>query len=147
MKKKWLWLPLGLLGILLLGFGVLQLIPYGHDHQNPKVVLEPQWDSAETRALAQRTCFDCHSNETVWPWYSNVAPVSWLIQHDVDEGRQNLNFSEWDKFGNSYMADKIIEVLQDGEMPPALYLPIHPEANLTSEEKQQLLDGFRNSLP
>src|SRR5690348_18457917 len=86
---------LGLVLAAIVLFGLIQLIPYGHNHTNPPVAQEPTWDSPQTRDLAVRACFDCHSNETVWPWYSNIAPLSWLIQHDVDEGRQNLNFSDW----------------------------------------------------
>ena len=59
-------------------FLAIQFVPYGRDHSNPPVIGEPTWNSPETRALAVRACFDCHSNETVWPWYSNIAPVSWL---------------------------------------------------------------------
>src|SRR6478735_10619944 len=82
-----------------LGIGcvAIQFVPYGHAHTNPPVRLEPAWDSPQTRELAARACFDCHSNLTKWPWYSNVAPVSWLIQRDVDGGRAALNFSEWNK--------------------------------------------------
>jgi mono/diheme cytochrome c family protein len=76
-------------------FAVAQVVPYGHSRKNPPVVKEPAWDSPATRALAKQACFDCHSNETEWPMYSRVAPVSWLIQYDVDEGRAVLNFSEW----------------------------------------------------
>lgn len=75
-------------------FLLIQLIPYGRQHTNPPVVAEPAWDSPQTRDLAVRACFDCLSNDTVWPWYSNVAPISWLVQRDIDEGRQRLNFSE-----------------------------------------------------
>ena len=75
----------------------IQLAPYGRDHTNPPARREPAWDSPQTRSLAARACFDCHSNETVWPWYSNVAPFSWLVQRDVDKGRKDLNFSEWDR--------------------------------------------------
>ena len=64
---------------------------------NPPVTQEPKWDSARTRQLAADSCFDCHSNLTKWRWYSNVAPMSWLVQSDVDGGRAALNFSEWDK--------------------------------------------------
>src|SRR5215216_1353338 len=78
-------------------FVVLQLVPYGRRHDNPPTTREPAWDDPTTRALAVRACFDCHSNETRWPWYSYVAPVSWLTQRDVDEGRRELNFSEWDR--------------------------------------------------
>jgi hypothetical protein len=59
---------------------------YGRDHSNPPVRIEPRWDRARTRELAVRACFDCHSNQTRWPWYSHVAPISWLVQHDVEEG-------------------------------------------------------------
>jgi len=58
---------------------LIQLIPYGKNHTNPTVVGQPKWDSQQTRDLAKRACFDCHSNETIWPWYSNVAPISWLV--------------------------------------------------------------------
>ena len=77
------------------GFLLIQLVPFGRDHTNPPVVQEPKWDSPATRELAKRACFDCHSNETVWPWYSNIAPVSWLVANDTYEGRDHLNFSDW----------------------------------------------------
>src|SRR6185312_12833385 len=75
---------------------VIQAVPYGREHTNPPLRVEPAWDSKRTRELVVRTCFDCHSNETVWPWYSSIAPISWLIQRDVNQGRAHLNFSEWD---------------------------------------------------
>lgn len=124
---------------------LIQLVPYGRAHTNPPVVQEPAWDSPATRALAKRACFDCHSNETAWPWYTNVAPVSWMIQRHVDEGRQKLNFSDW---GNSRERelDEIAEVILEGEMPLPNYLPMHPEARLTPAEKQALIDGLNASL-
>src|SRR5574340_945670 len=73
--------------VVLAGFLLIQLVPYGRNHTNPPVTGEPRWDSPQTRALAARACFDCHSNETKWRWYSNIAPISWLIQRDVDSGR------------------------------------------------------------
>ncbi len=118
----------------------LQLVPYGRNHSNPPVRQEPQWDSPETRKLAERACFDCHSNEVKWPWYSHVAPVSWLVQHDVDEGREYLNFSEFDRPQKE--AKKAAEELEEGEMPPGIYTPMHPEAVLTPEEKAQLIRSF-----
>lgn len=85
----------------LIGLGVvllaIQAVPYSRQHSNPPGRREPAWDRPETRALAARACFDCHRNQTVWPWYSTVAPLSWLIQRDVDGGRRELNFSEWDR--------------------------------------------------
>jgi len=148
MKKlaKILILFLAILVILAVGFIFLQLIPYGKNHTNPAVVLEPPWDSVETRELAQKACFDCHSNETVWPWYSKIAPVSWLVQRDVDEGREKLNFSEWNRKTEFEELDEVGEVIQEGEMPPLTYYPTHPEARLSNSEKQQLIQGLQNSL-
>jgi hypothetical protein len=130
-----------ILGLLLL----IQLFPYGRDHMNPPVVSEPKWDSPQTRQLAARACFDCHSNETVWPWYTNIAPASWLVQYDVDEGREKFNFSDWLGYPLKE-ADEFAEVIQEGEMPPAQYLLIHSEARLTDAEKAQLIAGLNATL-
>ncbi|MBL8940700.1 MAG: heme-binding domain-containing protein [Archangium sp.] len=118
----------------------MQLVPYGRDHTNPPVKAEPQWTSPEVRALAVRACFDCHSNETKWPGYSNVAPVSWLVQHHVDEGRHELNFSEFDR--PQKHAKDAEEELREGEMPMGGYVAMHAEAKLTDAEKKQLGDAF-----
>ncbi len=127
-------------------FGLIQLVPYGRNHSDPPVVAEPQWDSPQTRALAVRACFDCHSNETVWPWYSNVAPVSWLVQRDVDEGRRRLNWSEWNVAGQRFERESGAEAVLEGTMPPWFYLPLHPAARLTAAEKQQLVTGLQNTF-
>ena len=66
---------------------VIQIVPYGRDHTNPKTVQEVKWNSPETRALAVDACFACHSNLTKWPWYTNIAPISWLTTRDVEDGR------------------------------------------------------------
>ncbi len=139
-------------GILIGLFLLIQLVAYGRNHTNPAVVAQPKWDSQQTQDLARRACFDCHSNETVWPWYSNVAPISWLIQRDVDEGRQRLNFSEWNvassttgRFRRNEGGD-MAETIQRGSMPPWFYLPIHPNAALSAAEKQQLINGLNASL-
>jgi hypothetical protein len=129
----------GLLLAALALFGIIQLVPYGREHANPAVVQEPQWSSPQVRAIAQRACFDCHSNVTIWPWYSNVAPFSWLIQHDVDEGRRRLNFSEWGR--GRQRSDEVGEVIQRGSMPPAYYVMLHPTAKLSSSEKDTLIRG------
>jgi hypothetical protein len=121
---------------------LIQLVPYGRAHANPAVVQEPMWDSPETLALTQRACFDCHSNETVWPWYSNVAPVSWQLQRHVEEGREHLNFSEWGQGGEGEETDELVEVILEGEMPPANYLLLHPEARLTAAEQDALVRGL-----
>jgi hypothetical protein len=122
----------------------IQFVPYGHGHANPQVSREPAWDRPLTRELAARACFDCHSNQTDWRWYTNVAPISWYIQHDVDNGRRRLNFSEWDRPQRE--ARNAPREVQRGDMPPAAYLPIHPEARLSDQEKQILIDGLRATV-
>jgi hypothetical protein len=128
----------------LLLFGLIQLVPYGRSHQNPAVVREYAWPSAEAKLVAERACYDCHSNETVWPWYSNVAPMSWLVQRDVDEGRQHLNFSDWGSGEHplNEIAEEIGETVQEGEMPPMNYVLLHPEAKLSAAEIGLIVQSF-----
>jgi len=135
----------------LIAFGVLvalalliQLVPYGRNHTNPAVVAEPNWDSAETKALYDRACADCHSNDTVWPWYSNIAPVSWLVQRDVEEGRRHLNTSAWGT--QRIEIGEVGEVIREGEMPMPVFLITHPEARLTQAEKEALAQGLLASF-
>ncbi|MFQ5962335.1 MAG: heme-binding domain-containing protein [Candidatus Methylomirabilales bacterium] len=123
--------------ILLLG---IQVIPYGRHHTNPPARVEPAWDSTETRELTVRACFDCHSNQTVWPWYANLAPFSWLVQSDVDEGRGKVNYSEWGRPQKE--AKQSAEEVQEREMPPWYYAMLHPEAQLSSSERQALIRGL-----
>jgi mono/diheme cytochrome c family protein len=135
MKRFLMWSLTGLLLLLV----VAQLVPYGRDHDNPPVVAEPTWDTPATRELARRACFDCHSNETQWPWYSNIAPLSWLIQRDVDEGRDELNWSEW---GSDGEGDESAETVIEGSMPPSTYSLLHPEARLSDQEIDALVAGL-----
>ena len=114
----------------------MQLVPYGRAHVNPPVVAEPRWDSPATRHLAERACFDCHSNETHWPAYGQVAPVSWLIQNDVDRGRAHLNFSEWQR-PQRHAKDAAEEVRRQ-DMPPWYYTPLHAPARLTDADRERL---------
>lgn len=132
-----------ILGLLVL-FVVIQLVPYGRAHDNPPGRMEPTWDSPQTRELAVRACFDCHSNETRWPWYSWVAPVSWLVAHDVEDGREHLNFSEFNREQED--ADEAAEEVEDGEMPLWFYKPLHSEARLNEEEQAALIRGLEATL-
>jgi hypothetical protein len=111
---------------------LIQLVPYGKDHSNPPVVLDAPWASAQAREVAVRACYDCHSNETVWPWYSRVAPASWLVYKDVVEGREELNFSEWG-YGEQEI-EEIGKVIAEGEMPPWQYLLPRPGARLSAAD-------------
>jgi mono/diheme cytochrome c family protein len=117
--------------------GAIQLVPFGRGHVNPPVVAEPAWDSAATRRLAVRACFDCHSNETVWPWYADIAPMSWLLTWDVREGRDELNFSEWEGDG-----DDAVETVLEGSMPPLRYEMVHSDARLGDDEIRALAQGL-----
>lgn len=127
-------------GIVILAIVVLiQFIPI--DRTNPPITREVKWDAPETRALAQRACFDCHSNETVWPWYAYIAPVSLRVADHVEEGRDVLNFSTWDQPNEDF--DEVEEVIERNEMPLSDYLLMHSEGKLTDAEKEQLLAGLR----
>ena len=134
-----------LIGAALVVFVLIQFIPFGHEHINPPTVSEPQWSSPEARALVKESCFQCHSNETNWTWYSNIAPASWLIQWDVNEGRQKFNLSDWNN--NPGELDEMIEVIQEGEMPPVQYTLFHPSARLNTQEKQDLIQALQSSIP
>lgn len=138
---KRLFVTLAALGVL---FALMQLVPYGRDHSNPPRVTEPVWDSPETRALAVRACFDCHSNETRWPWYADVAPFSWVVQRNVNVGRQIINFSEWDR--PYQLVEQASQNVLLREMPPYRYRLLHPEARLTDEEAMRLAVGLRRTL-
>jgi mono/diheme cytochrome c family protein len=134
------WLGYGVAALVGL-FVLIQLVPYGRAHTNPPVKQEPTWDTPQARELAVRACYDCHSNETTWPWYSNVAPFSWLVQSDVDEARHALNFSRFDR--RQKHAVHAAEELSEGDMPLWFYVPLHPSARLTDAEREQLAASFR----
>jgi hypothetical protein len=129
--------------VLALGVGI-QAVPYGRQHTNPPVVAEPNWDSQQTRTLAARACFDCHSNETVWPWYSNIAPISWLVQRDVNEGRRAVNFSEWNQPQKE--ARESANTVREGEMPPWIYTIRGSSTRLSPAEKDTLARGLATTL-
>jgi hypothetical protein len=93
-----------------------------------------------------QSCFDCHSNQTRWPWYSRVAPVSWLVQNHVDDGRRALSFSEWNAAQPSRRARQAAETVQRSSMPPRDFLLLHPEARLSAVDKQALVDRSVPSL-
>jgi hypothetical protein len=136
-------LLVGGLMVLVLGLAI-QAVPYGRSHANPPVLAEPQWNAAETRTFVVRASFDCHSNETVWPWYSNVAPISWLVAHDVNDGRRALNFSEWTRPQKE--AHEAARSVSKGEMPPRIYAIPRPAAQLSPSERQTLIEGLAATL-
>lgn len=121
----------------------IQFVPYSRNHTNPPIVHEPTWNNQKTRDLAKQACFNCHSNETVWPWYSKIAPISWLVFSDVTEARQKLNISDW-TYGKreGENSNKIRRDIETGEMPPIQYRLAHPEAKLDDSGRRALADGL-----
>jgi Haem-binding domain len=97
-------------------FAALQLVPYGWSHPNPPVAQDAPWPDAASAEIARESCYDCHSNETNWPPHAYVAPMSWLVRRDVEQGRDELNLSRWDEDAGE--ADDAIEVVEEGSMPP-----------------------------
>ncbi len=134
-----------IIGILIVVFVAIQFVPYGKDHLNPKVVEEPHWDSPKTRTLFMRACGDCHSNETKWPAYSTVAPVSWFVYKHVEEGREHLNISMWNHQKKN-KGDEAAEEVEEGDMPLSSYLLAHPEAKLSQDETKALIQGLKNTF-
>jgi hypothetical protein len=114
---------------------VIQFVPI--PKTNPPVtgeIVVPQ----PVHDVMKRACYDCHSNETVWPWYSRVAPVSWLLYRDVTDGRKAMNFSTWQQMPTDRQNRRRKGVWQEvsgGDMPPWFYLPLHPPAKLTDADK------------
>ncbi len=131
-------------GAIVVLFVLAQVVPYGRSRTNPPVVAEPSWDSPATRQLARQACFDCHSNETQWPLYSHVAPTSWMLRRNVDEGRAVLNFSEWNR--KQKEADEAAEKVREGEMPPLAYRLMHGHARLTDADRDRLARGLTATI-
>ena len=121
----------------------IQLVPVSRD--NPPVTAAITAPVAVQEVL-ETSCYDCHSNLTRWPWYSRVAPVSWLIRHDVSEGRDQLNFSEWADYSarrQNHKLEELEDMIRDKKMPLKKYLPLHPEARLTAAEEETLIEWSR----
>jgi len=136
-----MWTVVGLFAVFL----AAQLVPV--TRVNPPVETEAP-APPDVKAVLRRACYDCHSNETVWPWYSYVAPVSWLVADDVNHGRQHLNFSMWNRVKPEHlqklMHDAWWEVEHD-EMPLWYYLPMHPAARLSDADKALLRSWMQPS--
>jgi hypothetical protein len=118
----------------------IQFVPV--ERTNPPVTHQVKWDNPKTYDYAKRACYDCHSNETVWPWYSKVAPVSWLVAHDVEEGRRHLNFST----GKLDDAHESAEEVSEGKMPLDKYVFLHSEAAFSEQEKQEFIEGLKRTF-
>lgn len=129
----------------IVGFGLMQFWPL--QLTNPPVVSEPPWDSARTQELAELACFDCHSNETEWPWYAHIVPPGILLEKDVLDGRKVLNFSEWEETCCTLpQIDAMATTVNKGEMPPPYYLILHPNQELNDVERGELVNGLIETM-
>ena len=139
MAKFWI---LGAAVVALLG---AQLVPV--DRTNPAVESEVP-APGPVREILRRSCYDCHSHETRWPWYSRVAPVSWLVRHDVNHAQEHLNFSTWNRYDaekRKEHLEEIAEEVEEGAMPLWYYLPLHPEARLSDADRRTLVEWTQAS--
>src|SRR3954454_5848325 len=131
----------GLVGVIVLGalavLALSQAVPYGRSHGNPRPTRSARFATLSDKRLFAAACGDCHSDRTRWPWYSNVAPMSWLVQNDVEGGRNNLNVSEWDKPQPDL--SEVIGQVKGGGMPPLQYKLIHSGARLSKAERSELV--------
>jgi Haem-binding domain len=128
------------LAILAGAFVLLQLVPYGHDHGAPDTTKRADLGPAAAR-IAAAACMDCHSNETRWPWYTNVAPSSLLVVNDVKGGRDHMNLSRWDQPQPDL--GEVVRTIDGGGMPPAQYKLVHGDARLSAAQRRTLIAGFR----
>ena len=132
--------------IILVFFVIIQAVPQHLPEvtkDNPDDLIKTANVPSEVADILRKACYDCHSNETVYPWYSHIAPVSFLVKRDTEEGREELNFSYWNKLKKSKKAkalDEIAEEVQEGEMPMGIYTNIHRDAKLTEKEKEVLIN-------
>ena len=93
--------------------------------------------------MLKTSCYDCHSNESIYPWYTNIAPVSWWIKKHINEGRDELNFSEWGNYSarrKDHKLDEIIELVEEEEMPLKSYLIAHGDANISTEQRAKIIE-------
>lgn len=144
-QKRRKGLKWGLIGALIV-FALLQVQSLTQNYENPPVRQEPDWNSAQTRQLTVRACYDCHSNEVVWPWYGRLFPMSVMVREDVEKGREVLNFSEWGPDGFNTDVEDLVELVSKGEMPLPYYRILHPKAQLTDIETGQLIHGLMETL-
>ena len=142
MKKKLKWMVAGLAA----GFALMQFA--NPPRTNPPVapgsdLMAVHPPPPPVAAILRATCYDCHSDETRWPWYSRIAPVSWLVAGDVRDGRERMNFSAWPNDLPARAAKRLERISEEvgyQEMPPAKYTLLHPDARLAPAQRQQLID-------
>ena len=128
-----------LLIFVLIIFIIIQFIPVSFE--NPPVKQEIDAPD-KVISILRDNCYDCHSNLTKWPWYNKIAPISWVIKRDVNSGRSNINFTEWDKYKSieNTIKEMIVEAVNEKRMPPLMYRLGHPSSKITKDELKILQD-------
>src|SRR3954447_16287809 len=126
----------GLVALLVL----IQFVPYGHSRANPPVTRAIKWNSPATEALFAGACGDCHSNLSSWRWYDKLAPGSWLVQHDIEDGRRRMNVSTWDQAQPAL--EEVVRAIRSGNMPPLQYKVAHASGRLSQAERDALARGL-----
>jgi hypothetical protein len=145
-------LGLSILGGLALVFLGIQFVPNqlpAVEMNNPGDIIQIGIVSQEVSGLLKTSCYSCHSNETIYPWYSYVAPSSWLVAKDVREGREELNFSTWqenDMIKKLGFLDDISSEVGEGRMPMEIYTFMHPSAKLTDEQRELIVTWAEDSM-
>ena len=144
-----------LLFVLAAIFLIIQFVPYGRPSNQPlagKEIFQVADVPADVETLLKNACFDCHSQMTKFPWYSNVAPVSWLVARDINEGREHLDFSLWGDFTKKEklkVLDKIGDEVSEKNMPMQIFTLMHAEARLTDAERTVIVkwaEGFAEKI-
>ena len=134
-----------LLAVVALVFGALQLVPL--DRDNPPIESDLSAPDA-VKAILERSCYDCHSHETRWPWYGYVAPATFLVAYDVHEARDKMNFSTWRAYRpdeRAEMVDDAFDEIDEGNMPPWYYLIMHPSARLSEADRELFASWVRTA--
>ncbi|MBD0277685.1 MAG: heme-binding domain-containing protein [Bacteroidota bacterium] len=143
-----------LIGLVIVLIGIQFFRPEKNIHPGPQPAAISRSDVPDTvQVLLQKACYDCHSNNTRYPWYNRIQPVAWWLQHHVNEGKRELNFDEFQQYSNKKKTHKLketAETVKEKEMPLNSYLWGHPEARLTESERALLTDwalSLKNKIP
>ncbi|MDA8979753.1 heme-binding domain-containing protein [Chitinophagales bacterium] len=141
----------GFIGVAVL-FIIIQFVPVQRNtkenYQSSYSIPSDSPTKAEVTAILQTACWDCHSNQTVYPWYNKIAPISWYLARHINNGKKHLNFDNWNDYDPAkqiHKSEEIIEVIEENEMPLYSYTLLHPEAKLSEEQKAILIQYFSNT--
>ena len=133
-------------------FIIIQFVPVQRNtkenYQSSFSIISDSPIKAEVTAMLQTACWDCHSNQTVYPWYNKIAPISWYLARHINNGKKHLNFDNWNDYDlakRAHKGEEIIEVIEENEMPLFSYTLLHPDAKLSEEQKEILIQYFSHT--